>query len=40
MKWRLLGAFAGLTTVVLLAQDIPLADFIRDTERKIGRAHV
>ncbi|MFZ9629494.1 MAG: ATP-binding protein [Ilumatobacteraceae bacterium] len=33
MKWRLLGAFAGLTTVVLLAQDVPLADFIRETER-------
>lgn len=33
MKWRLLAAFSGLVAVVLLAQDIPLADFIRETER-------
>ncbi|MFM7044896.1 MAG: two-component sensor histidine kinase, partial [Ilumatobacteraceae bacterium] len=33
MKWRLLAAFSGLVAVVLVAQDIPLAEFIRDTER-------
>ena len=33
MKWRLFAAFAGLVTLVLLAQDIPLASYLRDTER-------
>jgi signal transduction histidine kinase len=33
MKWRLLAAFAGLVAIVLLAQDIPLASYLRDTER-------
>ena len=29
MKWRLLAAFAGLITVVLLAQDLPLINYLR-----------
>ena len=29
MKWRLLAAFAGLVAIVLLAQDIPLASYLR-----------
>lgn len=33
MRWRLFAAFAALITVVLLAQDIPLAGYLRDTER-------
>jgi len=33
MKWRLLAAFAGLVAIVLLAQDVPLAGYLRDTER-------
>ena len=32
MKWRLLAAFAGLITVVLLAQDIPLTTYLRRIE--------
>jgi signal transduction histidine kinase len=32
MKWRLLAAFAGLITVVLLAQDIPLINYLRKIE--------
>lgn len=32
MKWRLLAAFAGLITVILLAQDIPLVNYLRDIE--------
>ncbi len=32
MKWRLLAAFAGLIAVVLLAQDIPLASYLRRIE--------
>ncbi len=34
MKWRLLAAFAGLITVVLLAQDIPLATYLRRIEKE------
>lgn len=32
MKWRLFAAFAALVAMVLLAQDIPLASYLRDTE--------
>jgi len=32
MKWRLFAAFAGLVAMVLLAQDIPLASYLRETE--------
>jgi signal transduction histidine kinase len=32
MKWRLLAAFAGLITVVLLAQDVPLINYLRKIE--------
>jgi len=32
MKWRLLAAFAGLITVVLLAQDLPLINYLRTIE--------
>lgn len=32
MKWRLIAAFAGIVIVVLLAQDIPLASYLRRTE--------
>ena len=33
MRWRLLAAFVGVTLVVLLAQDVPLAFFVRSVER-------
>lgn len=33
MKWRLLAAFTGLIALVLLAQDVPLASYLRDIER-------
>ncbi len=33
MKWRLLVAFVGLLTVVLLAQDVPLVSYLRSVER-------
>jgi hypothetical protein len=29
MKWRLLLAFCGLLTMVLVAQDVPLANYLR-----------
>ena len=32
MKWRLLAAFAGLITVILLAQDLPLIGYLRKIE--------
>ncbi|MEY4338353.1 MAG: hypothetical protein RLZ14_203, partial [Actinomycetota bacterium] len=32
MKWRLLAAFAGLISLVLVAQDIPLASYLRRIE--------
>ncbi|HQV57680.1 MAG TPA: HAMP domain-containing protein, partial [Ilumatobacteraceae bacterium] len=32
MKWRIFAAFAGLLAVTLLAQDIPLASYLRDVE--------
>ena len=32
MKWRLLAAFAGLISLVLVAQDIPLATYLRRIE--------
>ncbi len=32
MKWRLLLAFAGLLTMVLVAQDVPLLGYLRDVE--------
>jgi signal transduction histidine kinase len=32
MKWRLLAAFAGLITVILLAQDLPLVGYLRKIE--------
>jgi signal transduction histidine kinase len=33
VKWRLLAAFLGLTLVVLIAQDVPLAGYVRSVER-------
>ncbi len=33
MKWRLLAAFLGITLVVLVAQDVPLAGYVRGVER-------
>ena len=33
MKWRLLAAFLGVTIIVLAAQNIPLASYIRSVER-------
>lgn len=33
MKWRLIAAFAALVATVLLAQDVPLASYLRDIER-------
>lgn len=32
MKWRLLLAMSGLLTMVLVAQDVPLAGYLRDVE--------
>ena len=32
MKWRLMVAFAGLIAMVLLAQDVPLATYLRRVE--------
>ena len=32
MKWRLLLAFTGLLTMVLVAQDVPLFNYLRDVE--------
>ncbi|MGB8860291.1 MAG: HAMP domain-containing sensor histidine kinase [Ilumatobacteraceae bacterium] len=32
MKWRLLLAFAGLLTMVLVAQDVPLVKYLRQVE--------
>jgi signal transduction histidine kinase len=34
MKWRLLAAFAGLITLVLVAQDVPLANYLRQIEKE------
>ena len=34
MKWRLLAAFAGLITLVLVAQDVPLANYLRTIEKE------
>lgn len=34
MKWRMLGAFTGIVGMVLLAQNIPLAGFLRASERE------
>lgn len=33
MKWRLLAAFIGVTLVVLVAQNVPLATYVRSVER-------
>ncbi|MEN9504202.1 MAG: hypothetical protein RI958_128 [Actinomycetota bacterium] len=33
MRWRLMAAFVGVTFVVLAAQDVPLAIFVRGVER-------
>ena len=38
MKWRLLLAMCGLLTIVLAAQDIPLASYLRDVESERLRA--
>ena len=32
MKWRLLLAFTGLLTMVLVAQDVPLVNYLRTVE--------
>ena len=32
MRWRLLLAFVGVTIVVLIAQDVPLARYLRTVE--------
>jgi signal transduction histidine kinase len=34
MKWRLIVAFTGLLTMVLLAQDIPLTSYLRGVEKE------
>ena len=34
MKWRLLIAFTGLLAMVLLAQDVPLASYLRRVEKE------
>ena len=34
MKWRLLMAFTGLLAMVLLAQDVPLASYLRRVEKE------
>ena len=38
MRWRLIAAFVGVTIVILLAQDIPLARYLRtvETERLVA----
>jgi signal transduction histidine kinase len=33
VKWRLLAAFVGVTIVVLVAHDVPLASYVRGVER-------
>ena len=33
MKWRLLAAFTGLLAMVLIAQDVPLASYLRRIEK-------
>ncbi len=38
MKWRLIVAFCGVLTMVLLAQDIPLRSYLRNVERDSRRA--
>lgn len=38
MKWRLLLAFCGLLTMVLVAQDVPLASYLRRVESERLRA--
>ena len=35
MKWRLLAAFAGLITVILLAQDLPLVGYLRKDRKSV-----
>ena len=32
VKWRLLLAFTGLLTMVLVAQDVPLVNYLRTVE--------
>lgn len=34
MKWRLMLAFAGLIAMILIAQDVPLASYLRRVERE------
>lgn len=33
MKWRILGVFIGLVTLVLLVEDIPIANYLKTVER-------
>lgn len=40
MKWRLLLAFTGLLTMVLVAQDVPLATYLRRIESERLRANL
>ena len=40
MKWRLLLAFTGLLTLVLVAQDVPLATYLRRIESERLRANL
>jgi len=35
VKWRMLGAFTGIVGMVLLAQNVPLASYLRDSERSV-----
>ncbi|MEO8266998.1 MAG: ATP-binding protein [Ilumatobacteraceae bacterium] len=39
MRWRLIAAFVGVTIVILAAQDIPLARYLRtvETERELAK---
>ena len=39
MRWRLIAAFVGVTIIILAAQDIPLARYLRnvETERELAK---
>ncbi len=40
MKWRLMVAFTGLIALVLLAQDVPLVNYLREVESERLRAEL
>ena len=41
MRWRLIAAFVGVTIVILAAQNIPLARYLKtvETERMVAGIH-